>query len=77
MVPAIVAALDRHHCKGQVIVRSVFEREAGEILEIRPGIDVVVSELESAKVLAERALMTFGHDLDAARSILASIARTD
>jgi CPA2 family monovalent cation:H+ antiporter-2 len=77
MVPAIVAALDRHHCKGQVIVRSVFEREAGEILEIRPGIDVVVSELESAKVLAERALMTFGHDLDAARSILASIDRTE
>lgn len=73
MVPAIVAALDRHHCKGQVIVRSVFEREAREILEIRSGIDVVVSEVESAKVLAERALLAFGHDQESARSILSSV----
>ena len=60
MVPAIIAALDRHHCKGQVIVRAVFEREAEEILEIRSGIDVVVGEVESAKILAERALLAFG-----------------
>ncbi len=73
MIPAIVAALDRHRCKAQVIVRSTFEREAAEILEIRPGIEVVVSEVESAKVLAERALMTFGHEAEAARSILAQV----
>jgi len=73
MVPAIVAALDRRHCKAQVIVRSAFDREAAEILEIRPGIDVVVSEVESAKVLVERSLMTFGHDPDAVRAILAQV----
>jgi len=73
MVPAIVAALDPRLCKAQVIVRSAFDREATEILEIRPGIDVVVSEVESAKVLVERALMTFGHDPDAVRAILAQV----
>ncbi len=61
MIPAIVAALERHKYKGRVIVRAVFEREADEILEIRPGIEVVVAEVESAKVLAEHALMAFGY----------------
>lgn len=70
MVPAIVAALDRHHCKGKLIVRVVFEREADEIVEIRPGIDVVVAEVVSAKVLAERALIAFGLSLDQSREVL-------
>ena len=70
MVPAIVAALDRHRYKGKLIVRAVFEREADEILEIRPGIDVVVAEVVSAKVLAERALIAFGLSQDEIREIL-------
>lgn len=70
MVPAIVAALDRHHCKGKLIVRAMFEREADEILEIRPGIDVVVAEVVSAKVLTERALIAFGLSQDQSREIL-------
>lgn len=59
MVPAIVAALERHHSRGHLIVRCVYEREAIEIQALRPGIDVVIAEVESAKVLTERALRVF------------------
>lgn len=59
MVPAIVAALDRGRSRGHLIVRCVYEREADEIQTLRPGIDVVAAEVESAKVLAERAMAAF------------------
>jgi CPA2 family monovalent cation:H+ antiporter-2 len=56
MIPAILSALDRNKFRGRIVVRAVYQREADEIIQLRPGIDVVVAEVESAHVFARRAI---------------------